>query len=96
MTEPAHTCPQIDAVKEQIRSALVEVEQARDKFNKMTIDSIQETFNEIHGHLDGVADMMEGIRDANEALRDWGSGHRERVIELEDEVYILREELEAE
>ena len=94
MKEPAYTCPQIDKVKECIRSAFVEADYAKDKLDEMTIESIRKTFREIYHHLDGVADMMESIRGANADIRDWGTEHRERMIDLEDEIYHLREELE--
>lgn len=77
-----HTCPDIDFVIKQIRSA---IKLADGKY--IDESNYKDCLNEIIDSLYRLDDRLEELRDANRALREWGEN-------LEHELTFLTEENE--
>lgn len=88
---PGHTCPDIDAAIEALRSASRDAVRAA---NRSEDDAAADALRDAEGVLDSVQDDLEKLRKANAALRDSAEEWEAYALELEDEIAKAEERAE--
>lgn len=87
-----NTCPDIDKVIKELLSIQREAEYGMKEHERDTDD--HQRYKDIEWPIDQIIDQLEDLRTANAALRDWGEELEYKVANLEDEKYLIEQQLE--